>query len=89
MADFDGLPGGLAPARAAPTKDQDDTAATFSNFAAPGSPDAAHVVAAPGVCITSTWNDGRLQVDLGHLDGLAARGRPGGPLHRRRPLRRA
>jgi subtilisin family serine protease len=59
MADFDGKPGGLFKGTASCTsKDPDDSAASFSNFAVPGAPDAAHVVAAPGVCITSTWKDG-------------------------------
>lgn len=51
VADFDGLPGGLG----APTcrADQDDTLADFSNFGP------AVEIAAPGVCIFSTWlNDG-------------------------------
>lgn len=51
LADFDGLPGGLG----APTcrSDVDDTLADFSNFGAPVD------LAAPGVCIYSTYlNDG-------------------------------
>jgi PKD repeat protein len=51
LADFDGLPGGLG----APTcrQDVDDTLADFSNFGP------AVEIAAPGVCIFSTWlNDG-------------------------------
>lgn len=53
MADFNGKPGGGA----APTcrSDVDDTAADFSNFTTIGSSDVAHTIAAPGVCITSTW----------------------------------
>lgn len=56
MADFDGQPGGSG----APTcrTDVDDTAADFSNFAGAGGDDAAHTLAAPGVCIYSTWRDG-------------------------------
>jgi len=50
LADFDGIPGGIG----SPTcrNDLDDNLAFFSNFG--------HVidVIAPGVCITSTWNDG-------------------------------
>ncbi|HSL27084.1 MAG TPA: S8 family serine peptidase [Acidimicrobiia bacterium] len=51
LADFDGLPGGLG----SPTcrADQDDTLADFSNFGADVE------IAAPGVCIYSTYlNDG-------------------------------
>ena len=51
LSDFDGLPGGLG----APTcrSDVDDTLADFSNFG----PEVE--IAAPGVCIFSTWlNDG-------------------------------
>jgi hypothetical protein len=47
LADFDGLPGGLA----APTcrSDTDDTLADFSNWGS------SIDIAAPGVCILSTW----------------------------------
>jgi subtilisin len=50
IADFNGRPGGGA----APTcrTDTDDTLANFSNFGETIS------IAAPGVCILSTWNDG-------------------------------
>ncbi|HEV8536600.1 MAG TPA: S8 family serine peptidase [Candidatus Limnocylindria bacterium] len=56
VADFNGQPGGGA----VPTcrTDVDDTAADFSNWTTPGSADASHTIAAPGVCITSTWNNG-------------------------------
>src|SRR6266852_3608785 len=56
VADFNGQPGGLAPATC--RADVDDTAADFSNFAAPGSLDELHTIAAPGVCINSTWKGG-------------------------------
>jgi subtilisin family serine protease len=52
MADYNGRPGGGAAPTCGP--DTDDTAADFSNFATAGSPIAAHVIAAPGVCIAST-----------------------------------
>jgi subtilisin family serine protease len=88
MADFDGQPGGLfagtAPAACA-GKNQDDTAASFSDYAVPGSADAAHTIAAPGVCITSTWNDGSLKTISGtsmaspHVAGLVARCIDAGP----------
>jgi hypothetical protein len=53
VADFNGLPGGGA----APTcrSDVDDSSAGFSNFTLPGSSDEGHAIAAPGVCIQSTW----------------------------------
>ncbi|MEB3335820.1 MAG: S8 family peptidase [Leptolyngbyaceae bacterium] len=53
FADFNGQPGGGATptCRATP----DDKAADFSNFTSINSPDANHTIAAPGVCINSTW----------------------------------
>jgi len=56
MADLNGQPGGGAVATC--LSDVDETAAGFSNFAAVGSPDADHTIAAPGVCILSTWKSG-------------------------------
>ena len=56
VADFNGQPGGGAAATC--RAGVDDTAADFSNFAAPGSPDEGHTIAAPGVCINSTWKGG-------------------------------
>jgi subtilisin len=85
MADFDGLPGGLAPTAPCAYKGQDDTAATFSAYAVPGSADAEHTIAAPGVCITSTWNDGGVKTISGtsmaspHVAGLVARCIDAGP----------
>ena len=66
MTDLDGEPGGLQPVRGpgscshalnqlAPIAD--DTAAFFSNFAVLGD-DRAHAIAAPGVCIGSTYPGG-------------------------------
>jgi subtilisin family serine protease len=53
MADTDGTGGATGPAPACRAGEADDTRATFSNYATrPG--DRAHMVAAPGVCITST-----------------------------------
>jgi subtilisin family serine protease len=86
MADFDGKPGGLfSGTGTCTTKGTDDVAAEFSNFAVPGAPDAAHVIAAPGVCITSTWNDGKFKSISGtsmaspHVAGLVARCIDAGP----------
>jgi len=86
MADFDGKPGGLFSGTAScTTKDKDDVAAEFSDFAVPGTPDADHMIAAPGVCITSTWNDGKFKSISGtsmaspHVAGLVARCIDAGP----------
>jgi subtilisin len=86
MADFDGKPGGLFQGTSTcSTKGTDDTAATFSDYAVPGTPDADHVIAAPGVCITSTWNDGAFKSISGtsmaspHVAGLVARCIDAGP----------
>jgi hypothetical protein len=86
MADFDGKPGGLfSGTGSCSTKGTDDVAADFSNFAVPGAPDADHVVAAPGVCITSLWNDGKTKSISGtsmaspHVAGLVARCIDAGP----------
>lgn len=57
LADFDGVGGGLG----SPTcrSDQDDSLADFSNFG----PEVD--IAAPGVCILSTWNDGSVNTISG------------------------
>jgi subtilisin family serine protease len=76
MADFNGQPGGGAPATC--RSDVDDAPADFSNFTGIGSPDADHTIAAPGVCIYSTWKGGGYQTISGtsmaspHVTGTAA-----------------
>ncbi|MGH2452322.1 MAG: S8 family serine peptidase [bacterium] len=54
MADYNGTPGGGAPWTC--YSDVDDTNANFSNFAGGNNTaDKDHTIAAPGVCIYSTW----------------------------------
>jgi subtilisin len=75
VADFDGRPDGLG----SPTcrADVDDTAADFSNYATLAG-DQAHTIAAPGVCIESTWKGGGYKTISGtsmaspHMAGSAA-----------------
>jgi subtilisin len=56
MADFNGQPGGGAAATC--RSDVDETPADFSNFTKVGNSDEGHTIAAPGVCIRSTWKGG-------------------------------
>ena len=56
LADFNGKPGGGAAATC--RSDVDETPADFSNYASAGGSDESHTIAAPGVCIRSTWKGG-------------------------------
>jgi subtilisin len=75
VADFNGQSGGGAAATC--RADVDDTAADFSNYATLAS-DQSHTIAAPGVCILSTWKGGGYNTISGtsmaspHVTGTAA-----------------
>jgi subtilisin family serine protease len=72
LADSNGTPGGGGGAPSCRPTSQDDVLADFSNFGT------SVEVAAPGVCILSTWNDGGLNTISGtsmaspHVAGAAA-----------------
>jgi subtilisin len=58
-SDSDGKPGAVGGAPTCRSGEQDDRYASFSNFADPRFPaDVAHAIAAPGVCIKSTYLNG-------------------------------
>jgi subtilisin family serine protease len=77
MADSDGRPGAQGGTPACDSRQSDDTKASFSNFAAT-SAGAAHLVAAPGSCINSTWLNGSYATISGtsmaspHVAGVVA-----------------
>ena len=57
MSDTDGAPGARGGSATCLASERDDVAASFSNYA--GDPaGAAHLIAAPGVCIRSSWPGG-------------------------------
>jgi subtilisin family serine protease len=80
VADFNGKPSPTVADRAIATcrSDVDDTAANFSNFTTVGHTDAGHTIAAPGVCIKSTWKGSAYNTISGtsmaspHVAGTAA-----------------
>jgi subtilisin len=76
VSDFNGAPGGSAAHTC--RDDVDDTSADFSNFTTVGHADANHTIAAPGVCIESTWKGSTYNTISGtsmaspHVAGTAA-----------------
>ena len=77
MGDSDGLSGGAGAAPSCRTGEADDRYASFSNWSDTAA-DTLHTIAAPGVCITSTWPGGGHDTISGtsmaspHVAGLTA-----------------
>ena len=97
LSDSDGKPGAHGPRQTAARAEFDDRPATFSNFAATSAGEK-HTIAAPGVCILSTWLSGGYNTISGtsmaspHMAGVAALchgevGSAAGPCARRRRRR--
>jgi subtilisin len=70
IGDTDGKPGGVGPASPCIASQPDDAAAGFSNFATLPA-DAAHTVAAPGVCTASTSGDAKTSNVYGSGSGTS------------------